>query len=497
MAMLRSLAITVLTIVILAAAIHAQQIAPVKCGTLQAMLVKGGKQPLELPNNFRDSIFSTSGKFVIHFDLASSNPDSVTTPEYADWAARLADSAYDLEVVQLGYAAPPFSSGSHYDIYLTPKPYSSYGATLTVPGGSIDGSPSGLPRSATFVLIDNRFTDPIYATKGYDALRITIFHEFFHVIQFGSYGYRTSNSYFQEMSSVWMEMLSTPGVLDWLTPGGLGAGKYFKTLDLSWEQSPTGGYGQGIYLRYLDTLYSPSVVREIWSDISSTNANPLSAVDAVLEQHGSSFCQAYLGFGVQAFQSGRRFNRANLLPDASRLPTDSLPIMILDSNLHHFDALPTSLTFFTRGFGADTCATILSRMIDRSIASGDIRMPIEGQAILNVSDPSSICDTTFCLAPPIFVSTVSPNPLSPAQPGPIYFVASRGAAKPSSVLLDIYSVTMVPLAHFAPPAEAYGATYRVSWDSRDENGRDLPSGEYIYSLAVDGKKSAGKLVIVR
>jgi hypothetical protein len=468
----------------------------VKCGTERAFL-KGAKAPTEVPNILHDSLRSPAGRFMIHFDATASNPDSVTTQQFAEQAARLADSAYDFEIGVLGYTAPPMSSEDHYDILLTPKPFGAYGATVPLADGDLGRSPSGLGRTKSYVIADNRFTDAIYATKGYDALRITIFHEFFHVIQFASYGHASTNTYFQEMSSVWMEMVSSPGVLDWLTPGALGTGAYFKTLDLSWYQSPTGGYGQGIYLKYLDTLYGRGIVRDIWSYLSETDPNPLTAVDAVLRQHGSNFCKAYLGFGVEAFQSGRRFTTHTLLPNASALPTDSLPVVQLDSTITNFTALPSSLKFFVRGFGADTCAIVLSRSTDRSIVSGDVRMPIEGQSVLNVSDASSICDTTFCLAPPALIATVSPNPVGPAYPGPVYFVANRGAAKPASVLLDVFTITMVPLAHAEKSAEPYGATYRIAWDARDDAGRDLPSGEYIYALTVDGKRSVGKFVIVR
>lgn len=468
----------------------------VKCGTERAF-AKEGKAPLDIPNILRDSLRSPSGRFLIHYDAAASTPDSVTSPEYAGQAARLADSAYDFEIGVLGYTPPPYSSSDHYDIFLTPKPFGAYGATVPVSGGDLGASPSGLQLTRSYVVADNRFSDPIYATKGYDALRITIFHEFFHVVQFGSYGHTSSNTYFQEMSSVWMEMLSTPGVLDWLTPGPLGAGAYFRTLDLSWYQSPAGGYGQGIYLKYLDTLYTPTIVRETWSYLSTTESNPLSAVNAVLAQHGSSFCQAYLGFGVQAFQSGRRLSRQNLLPSPGKLPTDSLPVVLLDSTITQFTALPASLQFFARGFGADTCAVIVSRTTDRSIVSGDVRMPLEGQSLLNVSDPASICDTTFCLAPPALVASVSPNPVGQDYTGPIYFVVRRGGTQPASVLLDVFTVTMVPLAHIEGPTEAYGATYRMPWRTRDDAGRDLPSGEYVYALTVDGQRSIGKFVIVR
>jgi flagellar hook assembly protein FlgD len=43
----------------------------------------------------------------------------------------------------------------------------------------------------------------------------------------------------------------------------------------------------------------------------------------------------------------------------------------------------------------------------------------------------------------------------------------------------------------------YKGSWNAEWDGRDDNGLLVPSGEYIYTLHVDGALKVGKVVVVR
>ena len=100
-------------------------------------------------------------------------------PDYVDEAARVFESVWDLQINQLGYS-PPLSDGDGvYDVYIKNLALQSvYGYT----------HPIAYPESRTpsYMEIDNNFTDNIYRhARGFNGLRVTAAHEFFHAIQFG------------------------------------------------------------------------------------------------------------------------------------------------------------------------------------------------------------------------------------------------------------------------------------------------------------------------
>ncbi|HET9136583.1 MAG TPA: hypothetical protein VFO76_08095, partial [Candidatus Kapabacteria bacterium] len=165
----------------------------------------------------QSSIVSPSGKFKILFDTSGQN---VTTKSYVDSVAKFADEAYLLEIDTLGYKQPPFSYDDNmWYIYLVDKGSSGiYGVTIQATQSPFGESASGLPLFKSYIQIDNDFPDSVFKTHGIDGARITVFHEFHHVIQFGSLGLGTltSDVNFREMTSVWLEMRSTPWVKDYL-----------------------------------------------------------------------------------------------------------------------------------------------------------------------------------------------------------------------------------------------------------------------------------------
>ncbi|MDP4198721.1 MAG: hypothetical protein Q8922_13875 [Bacteroidota bacterium] len=476
----------------------------IKCLTPHQVLnPKSAKLLSVFPTGFRDSIFSPSGRFLIHYNANASNADSITAPDYVERARVELDSAYNFEIDQLGYPQPAFTRGAHYDIFLSPLHLilsPPYGATYVLAENPLPASPSGNERRRSYIVIDNAFTDVAYYTKGFDALRITIFHEFFHLVQFADYGWPTQEDvYFQELSSVWMEWLSTPGVKDYLQY----AGSYMHTIDLPFDRSPDLGiYGEYLWDAYLTHRFDTSIVKEIWANYRDATSDPITAFGLALEHHGSSWCPEYEQFGAALAQSGRRYTGASFLPDATVLPLDTLPIHVLPhDSTWSFVSLALSLQFPEFGLGADTCVAVISRDTDRSLQdNGSFVFFVSGNEKLTVDHPEAYCDTELCSTPLVAGPDVFPNPLVVRSSEDFaYILASTNARQPVSTVLDVYSLGQVLVRHtdMGNRAIPVRETWNATWDGRDDLGHTVQSGEYIYKLRVDGALKVGKIVVVR
>ncbi len=459
-----------------------------------------GKSPFaigyDLPAGYTDSLASPSGRFMIYYDTNSTTADSNTTLAFAEQAAVEADSAYAFEIQDLGYTAPEFTSDNHYNIYLAPLHSGdrAYGATYTY--RQLSSSPSGNERWRTFTQVDDQFHSHVYATLGYDALRITIFHEFFHATQFSGYGTPPSLPnyiYFQEMSSVWMEWLSTPRVKDYLQY----VGSYLSHLNLEFDLPvDVGEYGEYLYFAYLTKRFQDtSIIKKIWTYYRDSSTDPIACIDAVLHDYGSSFCNEYQNFGAQLMQVA---NPA-LTPDISDptlLPIGSVPITEAPMGQPTpFTDNALSLNFISTSSGNESCLEVFARDTDRAVQStATITFPGLGTPPnLTFDIPTNYCDTELCTGG----VQVYPNPFISTGSTVAYLLASTGPNQPASVAMNILGLDMNEIRSTKVPAVAYKGSWDAVWDGRDDNGKLVPSGEYFYTLHVDGMLKVGKVIVVK
>jgi hypothetical protein len=483
---------------------------PTKCATLPFALNSNAPIALQAPPDilFTDSLLSNSGRFMIYYDSVASDTDSLTAPAYAHRAAEEADSAYDFEVSILGYSPPAFTEGTHHNIYLAPLHidfghFQPYGETFPMSDSGLPTSPSGNERVRSYCVVDNSFNDKVYATHGFDALRITIFHEFFHHIQFSEYGHppdgNPSYVFFQEMSSVWMEWLSTPNVKDYLNY----VSSYLSTIDTRFDLSPSEGYGQYLYFAYLTHRFDTSIVRKIWEYYRDSSNDPITCIDQVLRQdHGSSFCKEYEKFGAEVVQTGRRYSGQSILPDAQVLPVDTIPISTIATGLvlPLIGVVALSLQFADAGSGQDTCIEVFARDTDRNFqGNGSITFAsIGAQPTIVLDDSSAYCDTEICIQPLSAAGLeVFPDPFISDGASQTFIFASNNSTPPISVVMNILDLNMNEVRSTKTVASPFRGTWNAVWDGRDDNGNLVASGEYLYSLHVDGALKVGKIVMVR
>ena len=311
-----------------------------RCGTpylLQAMdaasdlsteNLKGlGKLVQQRPST-QHSLLTPSGLFRVHYDTEGRNAvnpdddDGNGVPDYIDLAATILDSIWVLQVEQLGYNPPPsdngLGGGDEYDVYVADLArgggcglsYSLYGCAF--PGTSGATTYSHLE-------IDNNFTDPNYKqTRGLDALRVTIAHEFHHAIQFGYYAHEVGN-WWQESTSTWMEEVAYPHIDDYLQYLTYFLDEPQRALNSGLEGS-YHTYGTAIFSHFLDQRYNRELNRLIWEEIGQRKSVHLDHFDRVIRQVEPGGLGVAMGeFAVWNYFTNNRY-RGEYYAEADKYP---------------------------------------------------------------------------------------------------------------------------------------------------------------------------------
>ncbi|MBT3229766.1 MAG: T9SS type A sorting domain-containing protein [Candidatus Marinimicrobia bacterium] len=270
-----------------------------------------------------ESIVSPDGHFRIHFTRTGENAVANTgvsgTPSYVYEAALAADSAYTVIVNNLGFL-PPLPDdgidGDELDLYIRDWNGSYYGMTYF--GNSAP--------SITYLVIDNDYVESSYATKGLDALRVTIAHEFFHMVQL-RYAYPfepvSSNAYWYEISSTWMEEKCYPQVDDY---HAYVADNFRQSNFPSLNDDRYGfafAYGHGLFGQILDIEYGQSdgkhIMLDIWENISDREATDNLELVLSSSSWNSSLADALGKYALYNVFTGSRAVNNMYYPDASEL----------------------------------------------------------------------------------------------------------------------------------------------------------------------------------
>lgn len=452
---------------------------------------KGLPTPLfGTPPLLRDSLLSSSRRFVVHFDTIGVNTSSFT---YAQKIADIADEAYEFQIGTLGYDKPPYSYDSSWHIYLMPLGSSIYGRTEEITGGTVGVSPSGLPLVRSFMVINNSFDDT--PTKGDDAARITVFHEFHHVVQFGSYGTKYSEINFYEMTSVWMEMISSPSIRDYL----FYISKFLDSINVQFYKADPVGYSQGIWLQFLEKRFGEDIISSIWEHYRDVNDTMIHAMDNVLQNNSSSFCNEYKRFGGELFFTGRRYRGISIFPDAQLIPVESLKYSIQDTGKSYtydflFDA---SLNLYATGVGSDTAVVSVSRSPELILSSDTITIFDLNSYRATYQFPETFCDTIVGGKETNAEAFPMPFVVSSDKNESVKLFAKSGSRPASDTRLGIYTVDMKLVRYIEAAALPISGRYYMEWDGTDDIGKFVSSGVYIYSIEVDSERRQGKLVVVR
>lgn len=299
---------------------------------------------------------SPNGLFRIHFNTVGVHAVDTTDnngnriPDYIDSVRYYMDYAYSEQVDRMKYRKPLSYSGDStaWDVYVMEignEPGSIidgvamsgyYGLTYPVDTRMQECSVNRL-RSAAFMVLDNNYSSGDSVTEGTTkrrvyrdtamlALKVTIAHEFHHMIQY-AYAADIPSSMINEMTSVWMEHRLFPESLDYL--------QYMKPLFLSsdtryWtdtRNARSAGYAHAFFFQYLEERGRDSIVREMWNNLGTCFAadakstDPFVALDTALVRSGSSLAEEWILCLPLVYATGYRrdridqpFSNAELMP---------------------------------------------------------------------------------------------------------------------------------------------------------------------------------------
>ena len=244
--------------------------------------------------SLNENIISPSGHFKIHYN---NYYDGIN--DYAYNVAIAADSSRKVIVEEMNFRSEVLDGDGLYDIYIEQLPNGSYG--WNCPDGDLGQS---------WVEIDDNYIGTNYGTTGLDAMRISIAHEYFHAIQRAYVPSPGQNSFFYELSSIWIEDVIFPEIDDYIFFSQNGD-DYFS--DPEKNMNAYNGYGLGLYGHYMNFMFDNQIMQRIWEDFSlmdsdDENEHVFNAIDNVLDSqdfgYNSSFVQTWLDFNSKNLFNG-------------------------------------------------------------------------------------------------------------------------------------------------------------------------------------------------
>jgi hypothetical protein len=281
-------------------------------------------------------------------------------PDWVDTTLAVAESVWHQEVANMGYRPPlpdltsaDDGGDGRLDIYLSDlAPRGLYGyctsddpklATLGQPGVTWDVS--------SFCILDNNYTDPVYAAHTpLQNLEIALAHEFFHAIQLG----------YDVGEDAWL-IVGTDTWMEDEVYNAINANRaWLRTSQLHYPWVPLDRpgafqFGSWIWFRFLSETMGPDVIREIWerADGSAGAPNDYStqAIKYVLVAHGTTFADQFAQFAVWNRIPARRYSEGRHYPTPiasgrlklgpSRLSTGWLELRLNHMSSAYISLLPS------------------------------------------------------------------------------------------------------------------------------------------------------------
>ncbi|MFC1508341.1 MXAN_6640 family putative metalloprotease [Candidatus Omnitrophota bacterium] len=247
-------------------------------GQARALKTAFGHQSRPSKDTFDDS---ANGHFRVHYNIEGKHAPDLTdrdgnsVPDFVDSTLVFLEIAWD-KAVALGYGIPKSDAskgGSDaVDCYLEDLSVNGYYGHTTPDNNGLLGMTSA------FITIDNNFTDTVYQTTGYDGLRVTTAHEYFHVVQFAYYG-GNDGIWWMEQTAVWFEDYVWDDINDYLN-----FTQYlFRNRDIPIDtNNGTFEYGAALFAIHIAEKYGIDMIRTIWNRLKDKQSAEFDVVGSVL-----------------------------------------------------------------------------------------------------------------------------------------------------------------------------------------------------------------------
>jgi len=473
------------------------------------------------------SIVSPSGLFRIHYDTTGFNKPQYGKLELAVGIYEVAvafDSAYNFEVNILGYQAAPidndFGGDNKYDIYILNLNGGLYGATT--PETSL-----GEGKYSSYIEIENSFNENEgYNTIGIDAARVTAAHEFHHAIQIGNYLYRYDDLYYYELTSTAFEEFVYDDVNDYYAY----MNSFFRNTTYRLEEY--SGYSIAIWNIFLQEIFekeSPmlghEIVKKSWELMRDNDYRAIIAIANAMVA-GHTFAQKFKEFGEWLFFTNEKTKEGEFFKEAINYPsirsTYTIELGVTEKSLT-IESEPTSINYLTfldynQGF-ADTIVAVLSNSnVHASTSEGnaiDVEVTMSnsyfnGGNLINenysyyskISGESvEFIQESYIINNILASETEARTEISFSYPQPFNYELYEKLNIPTypdlteRAELNIYSPDM-NLVYSGSEQIFSTEKIVVQWNGKDNSGKKLASGVYIYVTKANNKIKKGKLVIL-
>lgn len=470
--------------------------------------------------NMQHTVVSESGLFAVHYDLSGFNAVSTVDnnnnniPDYVDSTLYYIDLAYSSEVEMLGFEFDEYDANAGgtemYDIYIKELANSPYYGGARPEGAVIN--PENEIVNTSFVVIDNDFSseDNKYNTTGIDGLKITLFHEFFHSIQF-----QITRSDFRvmgEMTATFMEYRFFPEIKDYID----WASEWFEspsTMSISNSINPSDGYGMSVFFHYIYDTFGDGVVLDMWKGMGR-NENDTESLDRALSARGKSLAESFCEFTEWMFRTGDNAVDGYGFRFAPDLPNLTLSNSIkyngfeenISEQLIPFTFSPNRVIKDKDNGNPDTLiAMIVNTDYDNAIrnrtvlANGELSVANKDVLSNNFNEIDlsyrASADPLFCYN---FVELVGkefveafPNPFRKNSDSEMYLPVPEGAE--DIINFDIYTVDMKLVSSGSNSVIDFENKNVIRVDDIDMNL--LSAGVYIYKTESDGNVKLGKFVV--
>jgi Family of unknown function (DUF6055) len=252
--------------------------------------------------------------------LADSDGDGV--PNFVEQVLGVAERVHEVENGRLGWREPR-SDGrkggrrGKTDIYLSQIGGELFG--YAAPDRGQASRRHRIPRRLHgYLVLDNDYSAFEFpGTTTADDLRVTLAHEYNHILQFGYDAYQ--DPWFAESTATWMEDQVYSGVDDYLRY----VRRWVKRWDTPLTASSIKEYGSAVWNQWLARHYGPAVVREAWARAIHTRPGGFSvaAYESAIRAAGPSDLGrdfARFAASVAEWRTGEGFRESSLYPDMPR-----------------------------------------------------------------------------------------------------------------------------------------------------------------------------------
>ena len=251
-----------------------------------------------------------------------SDSDGDGTPDYVERVLMVAEEAHAVENGKLGWREPksdgPRGGGiGKTDVYLAQIGGRLFG--YAAPDSGQASRSHRLPRRLYgYLVLDNDYSAFEFpGTTQIHDLRVTIAHEYNHILQFGYDAFQ--DPWFAEASATWMEDQVYNGIDDYLRY----VRRWARRADTPLTTSSIKMYGSAVWNQWLARRYGPEIIRRAWGRAIHTRPGgfAINAYESALRAAGpSDFSRDLVRFAADLpeWRTGEGFRESRSFPDMPR-----------------------------------------------------------------------------------------------------------------------------------------------------------------------------------